>query len=87
VAPLVSVIIPTYNRARELARALESVRAQTYGNWEALVVDNHSTDDTDQLISGFNDPRIRAFKIHNDGVIAASRNVGIAQRWHCARAR
>ena len=44
--PLVSIIIPTYNRANDLKRALQSVFGQTFSDWEILVVDNHSTDDT-----------------------------------------
>jgi len=77
-APLISVIIPTYNRAHDLERALKSVRAQTYDSWEALVVDNHSNDDTDDVVARLNDQRISLYKVHNDGVIAKSRNVGIA---------
>src|SRR3989338_5965910 len=75
--PLVSIVIPTYNRANDLRRALKSVLAQTYPHWEALVVDNDSRDHTDDVVKGMNDARIRIFKIHNDGVIAASRNSGI----------
>jgi len=75
--PLVSVIIPTYNRAEDLKRALQSVFDQTFTNWEIVVVDNHSIDNTDSLIESFNDPKIRLFKIHNEGVIAASRNLGL----------
>jgi glycosyltransferase involved in cell wall biosynthesis len=75
--PLVSIVIPTYNRARDLERALASVRVQSFSDWEALVVDNHSTDDTDAVVSRFGDPRITLHKIHNDGIIAASRNLGI----------
>ena len=41
---LVSVVIPTYNHASYLGRALKSVLDQTYTNWEAIVIDNHSTD-------------------------------------------
>lgn len=77
--PLISIVIPTYNRARDLDRALQSVLAQTYSHWEVLVVDNHSSDNTDDLIKRCNDSRIQLFKIHNDGVIAASRNLGIKQ--------
>ena len=77
--PLVSVIIPTFNRARDLLRALDSVRAQTMNNWEALVVDNHSTDDTAKIVDQMRDGRIRLLSVHNDGVIAKSRNVGIKQ--------
>jgi len=75
--PLVSVIIPTYNHGHCLGRALNSVVAQSYGNWEAIVIDNHSTDATDDVLSGYQDSRIRVLKIHNNGVIAASRNAGI----------
>lgn len=77
--PLVSIVIPTYNRARELERALRSVFAQTYSNWEAIVVDNNSNDNTDGVLQSFNDSRVRLFKIHNNGVIAASRNKGIRE--------
>ena len=77
--PQVSVVIPTYNHARFLGRALESVLDQTYSSWEALVVDNHSEDDTDEVVSAHRDPRIRLLKIHNHGIIAASRNLGIRE--------
>lgn len=75
--PLVSVVIPTYNHARYLRRALQSVVDQTYTNWQAIVIDNHSKDNTDEVMQRFTDPRITYLKIHNNGVIAASRNVGM----------
>jgi len=75
---LISIIIPTYNRATVLQRALESVVAQTHTNWEALVVDSYSDDNTDFVVEAFKDSRIKLIKIRNPGVIAASRNVGIA---------
>lgn len=75
--PLVSVVIPTYNHAHFLGRALQSVLDQTYPNLEVIVIDNHSGDNTDQVIQSFNDPRIATLKIHNHGIIAASRNAGI----------
>jgi glycosyltransferase involved in cell wall biosynthesis len=77
VNPLVSVIIPTYNHGRYLGRALQSVIDQTYTNWEAIVIDNHSTDNTDEVMASFASPHIKYLKIHNKGVIAASRNAGI----------
>jgi len=77
IRPLVSVVIPTYNHGRYLGRAMQSVLDQTYTNWEAIVIDNHSTDNTDEIVASFADPRIRYLKIHNNGVIAASRNAGI----------
>ena len=74
---LVSVVIPTYNHACYIGRALQSLLDQTYENWEAIVVDNHSTDNTNEVMASFADPRITILQIHNNGVIARSRNVGI----------
>ena len=75
--PLVSIIIPTFNHANYLSKALQSVLHQTYTNWEAIVIDNHSTDDTSKVIARLNDQRIKYLKIQNYGVIAKSRNIGI----------
>ena len=74
---LVSVIVPTYNHATHLGRALRSVFKQTYKNWELIVVDNHSTDNTEALVESLNSSRIKYLKINNHGVIAISRNAGI----------
>lgn len=77
--PLISIVIPTYNHAQFLGLALRSVVDQTYTNWEAIVIDNHSSDNTDEIVQGFNDPRITLLKIHNKGIIASSRNMGIRE--------
>jgi glycosyltransferase involved in cell wall biosynthesis len=74
--PLVSVVIPTYNRSADLKRALVSVMNQTLSDIEVLVVDNHSQDDTDVMIKSLNDRRIRLLKVNNHGIIAVSRNLG-----------
>jgi len=74
---IVSVIIPTYNRALLLSRALKSVVNQSYTYWEIIVVDNHSHDNTDEVVQGFNDSRIKILKINNNGIIAKSRNKGV----------
>lgn len=58
-APAVSVGIPTYNRAGLLAQAIQSVREQTFTDWELIVSDDCSTDDTPAVVAGFQDPRIR----------------------------
>jgi glycosyltransferase involved in cell wall biosynthesis len=77
--PKVTVVIPTYNRAADLRRALRSVLGQTLADFECIVVDNHSTDDTDAVVAQFADPRMRLLKIHNKGSVAASRNLGLRQ--------
>jgi glycosyltransferase involved in cell wall biosynthesis len=59
---LVSVCIPTYNYARFLGQAIESVLAQTWGEFELVVCDNASTDDTQGVIKSFRDERIRAYR-------------------------
>lgn len=76
-SPLVSVVIPTYNHAQFLRAAIQSVINQTFADWEAVVVNNYSEDDTVQIVASFNDPRIRLVNFRNHGVIAASRNHGI----------
>ena len=72
--PLFSIVIPTYNRALLLKRCLESVIAQTYDKWEAIVVDNFSEDNTEEVVKSFNDERIKYVKNHNYGIISVSRN-------------
>ena len=67
---LISIIIPTYNHADFLGKALKSVLSQTYNNWEAIVIDNHSTDETYDVLRKFNDPRFKFLKINNNGVLA-----------------
>lgn len=75
--PAVSVVIPTYNHARFLTGALQSVVNQTFTSWEALVINNYSEDDTEQVVHSFNDPRITLVNFRNHGIIAAGRNEGI----------
>lgn len=62
--PLVSIIIPTYNRAHLIGETLDSVLAQTYQNWECIVVDDGSNDDTDQIMSKYlsQDSRFQYFQ-------------------------
>jgi glycosyltransferase involved in cell wall biosynthesis len=57
--PLVSIILPTYNRAHLLPRAVDSVLAQTFPNWELIIWDDGSTDETTKVLSTYHDPRIR----------------------------
>ncbi len=74
---LVSIIIPTFNRLDKLVNAIESVRKQSYKNYEIIVVDNCSTDGTIEYLNRLNDNKISIFKIKNYGNIARSRNLGI----------
>jgi peptidoglycan/xylan/chitin deacetylase (PgdA/CDA1 family)/GT2 family glycosyltransferase len=74
---LVSIIIPTYNRSEMLLRTLESVKRQTHREWEAIVIDDGSTDGTSRLFEpGVQDGRIRYIRQENAGVSAA-RNTGL----------
>ena len=75
--PLISVIIPSYNRGYCLKRCINSVLKQTYKNIECIIVDNYSYDKTDKIISNIKDSRLKLYKINNEGIIAKSRNLGI----------
>ncbi len=72
-----SIVIPTYNHAHFLSDALVNLIAQSYTNWEAIVVNNFSVDDTEQVVEEIRDNRIRLVNFANKGVIAASRNHAI----------
>jgi len=65
--PLVSIIIPTFNRAHLIGETLDSVLAQTYQNWECIVVDDGSTDNTDEVVGAYvkKDPRFQYHKRPN----------------------
>ncbi len=81
---LVSIVLPSYNCAHFLPRAVYSVLDQTYPHWELLIIDNYSTDNTMDVLRSYQDDRIRILQIHNNGVIAKSRNLGIQEakgRW------
>lgn len=76
--PSVSVIIPTYNRAHLLGRAIQSVLNQTYKDFEIIVVDDGSTDNTEEVMKGFDDRRIRYIRLsQNSGGSSVPRNIGL----------
>ena len=76
-APIVSVIIPTYNRAYCIKRTIDSVLNQSFKDFDIFVIDNNSIDNTEEIINSYNNPKINFKKIKNNGVIAISRNKGI----------
>jgi teichuronic acid biosynthesis glycosyltransferase TuaG len=75
--PLVSIIMAAYNADKFIAQAIQSVLDQTYTNWELLIVNDGSIDNTESEIRNFSDIRIRYFIQENKGVSAA-RNVGLS---------
>ncbi len=81
---LVSIIMPSYNTAKYIKNSVNSVLAQTYQNWELLIVEDCSTDNTMEVLSAFDDKRIKVFvNEHNSGA-ALSRNFALRQakgRW------
>ncbi|MDI6603793.1 MAG: glycosyltransferase family 2 protein [Thermoanaerobacteraceae bacterium] len=72
--PKVTVAIPTYNRAHYLKEAIESVLAQTYKDYELLIIDNASTDNTEDVVKIFNDKRIKYIKNET--------NIGMVNNWN-----
>lgn len=82
---LVSIIMPSYNTANYIAASIQSVLDQTYPNWELLLVDDCSTDDTDAVVAPFlSDARIRYLKNERNSGAAISRNRALREakgRW------
>jgi glycosyltransferase involved in cell wall biosynthesis len=78
-APLVSVVLPTYNRLAMLLEAIASVEAQTFGDWELIVVvDEGSGDGTAAALSAWPDQRLRALVMPHTDRPARARNAGLA---------
>lgn len=75
--PAVSVVLPTYNRAPLLGRALRSVLGQSFDDFEVLVIDDGSTDGTAGVVAALGDPRIRYVQLARKTGAGAARNVGI----------
>lgn len=74
---IVSVVIPTYNRAHLIGRAIQSVLNQTYQNFEIIVVDDASRDNMEEVVKSFSDMRIRYIRHNKNKGGAAARNTGI----------
>ena len=76
--PNVSIVIPTYNRQQFLLEALRSVFAQTFQDYEVIVVDDGSTDQTAGAVQSFGDRVVYLYKTH--GGAASARNRGLRRR-------
>jgi GT2 family glycosyltransferase len=75
--PAASVVIPTRNRREPLERAIESIRGQTLSDWELVVVDDASGDDTPSFLAGIEDPRIRVVRLEEHAERSVARNRGL----------
>ncbi|QKX15831.1 glycosyltransferase [Microbulbifer sp. YPW1] len=76
-APLVTIVMPTYNRAHIIGRAVQSVLAQSYFNWELIVIDDGSSDNTSDVIAAFGDDRIRYVRLDGNLGVSHARNHGL----------
>jgi GalNAc5-diNAcBac-PP-undecaprenol beta-1,3-glucosyltransferase len=74
---MISLIMPTYNRAALIGRAIKSVLAQTNTDWELVIVDGASTDATKDVVRSFADPRIRLVEQHTNLGVTSGRNAGL----------
>lgn len=75
---LVSIIMPSYNTGGQILRTIHSVQNQTYSNWELIIVDDCSTDNTDQIVQSLmSDRRIRYYKNKKNSGAAVSRNYAL----------
>ena len=76
-APLISIVIPTFNRANVIHIPLESIFNQTYTNFDVIVVDDASTDNTEEVVERFDDPRISYIRHSKNLKGSVARNTGI----------
>ena len=76
-SPLVSVVLITYNRGDLIGESVRSVMAQTYQNWEIIIVDDGSEDNTEEVVYRLANPKIRYLRIDHCGLLGKVRNLGI----------
>src|SRR6185503_13926933 len=77
-SPKVSIIIATYGRANLTLETIASIQQQTHQNWELIIVDDGSPDDTEEKVAGLNDYRIRFIKAGRIGITGKIKNIGLA---------
>ena len=78
-SPYFSIIMPLYNKASYVRKAIESVLGQTYGDWELIVVDNGSTDGSGDIAASFTDHRIRIIRLEENIGPGGARNYGVKE--------
>lgn len=77
---MISVILPTYNRAKEIPKSIESILNQTYKDFELIIIDDGSTDNTQEVVAGYQDKRIRYIKnTTSKHGVSVARNIGIRE--------
>ena len=76
---LVSIIMPSWNTGRFIGESIQSVLNQTYRNWELIIVDDCSTDNTDEVVASFQDERIRYFHNEHNSGAALTRNYALRE--------
>ncbi len=76
---LVSIIMPSWNTGKFIGESIQSVLNQTYKNWELIIVDDCSTDNTDEIVASFNDERIRYFRNDKNSGAALTRNRALCE--------
>ena len=77
--PIVSVIMPAHNRAASIGKSIESVLSQTFEDFELIVINDGSADNTSEVVHNYNDPRIKCIDLFKNGQICNALNVGIEE--------
>ena len=76
--PLISIVMPSYNHGKFIGKSIDSIINQTYINWELIIVDNNSEDETKKVLSSYeSEKRIKVYFVNNKGSIGYSRNIGL----------
>src|SRR5690242_11886252 len=74
---ILSIIMPTFNRAGYILDTIKSIQEQSFGNWELLIMDDGSDDETEELVKGIQDERIRYFRAERTGMVSQLKNRAI----------